>query len=128
MNIHQEVTIPGTPAAVYDILTSSTKFAEMTGGRAAEIGKDAGAAFKMFGGDITGRNIEMVPGERVVQAWRSGAWPEGVFSLVSFRLMADGKGTKVVFDQVGHPAAAQDMLESGWQQMYWGPMTAMLGA
>ncbi|MEQ1900775.1 MAG: SRPBCC domain-containing protein [Devosia sp.] len=127
MKIHQEVTIPGAPAAVYDILTSSKKFAQMTGGRAAEIGKEAGAAFSMFGGDIAGRNVEMVPGKRVVQAWRAGGWPEGVYSLVTFQLSAEGKGTKVVFDQVGHPEGADEMLASGWQQMYWSPMTTMLG-
>ncbi len=127
MSIHQEVTIEATPAAVYGVLTSSEDFTKMTGGRAAKISKDAGGAVSLFGGDIAARNIELVPGKRVVQAWRSQSWPEGVYSLVTFALAAAGKGTKITFTQAGHPAEAQQMLEGGWQQMYWGPMKAMLG-
>ncbi len=75
----------------------------MTGGRAADIADDVGGAVSMFGGDIRGRNVELVPGKRVVQAWRSQAWPEGVYSIVRFELAPEGKGTKLVFDQAGHP-------------------------
>ena len=126
MNIHQEVTIDASPAAVYGILTNSTDFAKMTGGRAAEIAREVGGPISMFGGDIRGRNVELVPGRRVVQAWRSQSWPEGVYSIVRFELIAEAKGTKLIFDQSGHPEEAQQMLEGGWHQMYWKPMNAML--
>ena len=126
MTIHQEVTIHASPAAVYQVLTSSEDFARMTGGRSAEISGEVGGAVTMFGGDIRGRNIELVPGKRVVQAWRSHAWPEGIYSIVRFELAPEGKDTKLVFDQAGYPDGAQKMLEGGWHQMYWQPMTAML--
>jgi uncharacterized protein YndB with AHSA1/START domain len=126
VNIHQEVMITASPAAVYGVLTTSDDFARMTGGRAADISKEVGGAVSMFGGDIRARNVELVPGKRVVQAWRSQAWPEGVYSIVKFELMPQGKGTKLVFDQAGHPEDAQKMLESGWDQMYWQPLNAML--
>jgi len=126
MNIHQEVTIDASPAAVYGVLTNSEDFARMTGGRPADISKEAGGAVSMFGGDIRGRNVELVPGKRVVQAWRTQRWPEGLYSLVRFELVADGRRTKLVFDQVGHPDEDQQMLDSGWHKMYWEPMNAML--
>lgn len=126
MTIHQEVTIHASPAAVYQVLTSSEDFARMTGGRSAEISGEVGGAVTMFGGDIRGRNIELVPGKRVVQAWRSHAWPEGIYSIVRFELAPEGKDTKLVFDQAGYPDGAQKMLEGGWHQMYWQPMNAML--
>lgn len=127
MAIHQEVSISGSPAAVFEILMSSDKFAAMTGGRGATISTEEGGKFSMFGGDISGRNVELVPGQRVVQAWRSHAWPEGVYSLVSFNLASNGSGTKLTFDQVGYPDAAHDMLDGGWAMMYWQPMNALLG-
>jgi hypothetical protein len=68
MAIHQDIVINGTPKAVYDILMSSKKFTAMTAGRVAKISKDEGGAISMFGGDIRGRNVELVPGKRVVQA------------------------------------------------------------
>ncbi len=125
MSIHQEVSIDASPAAVFAVLTSSADFARMTGGRAASISQEVGGAVSLFGGDIEARNIELVSGTRLVQAWRSKAWPAGVYSLVRFELAADGSGTKLTFDQVGHPAEAQPMLEGGWHQMYWQPMKAM---
>src|SRR4051794_3110479 len=103
MGIHQEVTIDASPAAVYGVLTSSQEFAEMTGGRPAEIAEEVGGALSLFGGDIRGRIVELVPGKRVVQAWRSQAWPEGVYSIVKFELAPNGQGTKLVFDQAGYP-------------------------
>jgi uncharacterized protein YndB with AHSA1/START domain len=127
MAIHQEVTIKGTPDAVFGILTSSEKFTAMTGGRKAEISTEEGGTASMFGGDIQARNIELKPGKRVVQAWRADGWPDGIYSLVKFELEADGGNTKVVFDQIGHPADATEMLEGGWHQMYWQPMNALLG-
>ena len=83
-----------------------------------------GGAISMFGGDIRGRNVELVPGKRVVQAWRSQAWPEGVYSIIRFELTAEGKGTTLVFDQAGHPEGSDEMLAGGWHQMYWQPMNA----
>ncbi len=127
MSIHQEVTINASPDAVYDVLTSSRDFERMTGGRAADISTTVGGGVSLFGGDIRALNIELVPGKRVVQAWRSQNWPDGVYSIVRFELAPEGKDTKVVFDQAGHPGEAEAMLEGGWQQMYWQPMNAMLG-
>jgi uncharacterized protein YndB with AHSA1/START domain len=127
MAIHQEVDIKGAPQAVYEILTNAGKFSEMTGGRSAEIAAEEGGAVSLFGGDIQARNVELVPGKRVVQAWRSGAWPEGVYSIVRFELEDAGGGTKLTFDQSGYPDDAHDMLSGGWSMMYWEPMNEMLG-
>jgi uncharacterized protein YndB with AHSA1/START domain len=124
--IHQEVTIDASPAAVYGVLTTSDDFAKMTGGRAAKITAEAGGGISLFGGDIEGRNVELKPGKRVVQAWRPKAWPEGVYSIVKFELSPEGKGTKLVFDQIGYPDEAHAMLDGGWHKMYWEPMRTML--
>ncbi|MBA3452628.1 MAG: SRPBCC domain-containing protein [Deltaproteobacteria bacterium] len=68
-----------------------------------------GGAFTLFGGGIHGRQIELVPGIRVVQAWRPKMWEPGVCSLVRFTLVAEGTGTKVILDHSGFPVdPAQD--------------------
>jgi uncharacterized protein YndB with AHSA1/START domain len=128
MSIHQETRFSAVPSKVYDILTKSDLFAKMTGGRAADISPEPGGAVSLFGGDIRARNVELVPGKRVVQAWRSQAWPEGVYSIVRFELAADGEGTMLTFDQAGFPDSAREMLEGGWSKMYWTPMDTMLSA
>ena len=66
------------------------------------------------------------PARCLRRAWRSRAWPEGVYSIIRFELAPAGKNTRLVFDQAGHPEEASAMLEGGWHQMYWQPMNAMV--
>jgi activator of HSP90 ATPase len=117
-NIHQEVTFSAPPSRVYEALVDTKKFAAVTGAPAS--GDPAeGGAFSAFGGHITGRNVELVPGARVVQAWRAKTWPAGVYSIVRFELTADGSGTRLVFDQEGHPGDQGEHLAKGWHANYW---------
>jgi uncharacterized protein YndB with AHSA1/START domain len=120
--IHQEITIDAGPARVYQALTDAEQFGELTGA-AVTLVADAGASFSLFGGHITGRNVELVPDRRLVQAWRAASWPEGVYSIVNFQLeQDDGGATRLVFDHTGFPEEAHDELASGWVKMYWDPL------
>ena len=125
-SIHQEVVIDASPDRIYEALTSDQHFSGLTGGAPSEIDATAGGAFSCFGGMITGRNIELVPGRRVVQAWRVNTWPDGTYSIVRFELEAKGTSTQLVFDQSGHPATAKPDLEGGWHKMYWEPLRKYL--
>jgi len=124
--IHQEVTIKASAKKVYDALTDAKQFSAFSGGAPAQIDTKAGGSFSCFAGHIIGRNIELVPGKRVVQAWRSVKWGEGVYSIVRFELSEVGGSTTIVFDQAGFPEEAGPHLESGWAKMYWEPLKAYL--
>jgi uncharacterized protein YndB with AHSA1/START domain len=126
--IHQEVTIDASPERVYRALTDAKQFAELSGGAAAEISPDAGGAFSAFGGMIQGRNVELVPDRRIVQAWRVANWEPGVYSLVRFELQPAGTGTRLVFDHTGFPEGEREHLASGWHQQYWEPLRRYLTA
>ena len=125
--IHQEVVIKASAKRVYEALTDSKKFSKLTGGAPADISKEAGGAFSLFGGMITGRNIEAMADQRLVQAWRAGNWPDGIYSVARFELKAHGADTLLVFDQVGFPPENRDDLEKGWSKMYWEPIKKYLG-
>jgi activator of HSP90 ATPase len=117
-SIHQEIDFPTDPLRVYSALTDSAQFSELTNAP-ADIGGAEGASFSCFGGMITGRHVELVTGERLVQAWRVANWEPGVYSIVKFELKAEGNGTKLIFDQSGFPPQERDHLDSGWGKMYW---------
>jgi activator of HSP90 ATPase len=117
-NIHQEVTLSAAPARIYEALVDAKRFGELSGAPASGDSAE-GAPFSAFGGHITGRHVELVPGRRVVQAWRAKTWPEGLYSIVRFELQAEGAGTKVVFDHDGFPADMKEHLAKGWQANYW---------
>jgi activator of HSP90 ATPase len=124
--IHQEQVIGAAPSRVYDVLTSSAEFAAMTG-VPAEIDPEAGGPFSCFGGAIEGRNIECVPGERLVQAWRAAAWDPGLYSIVRFEFRPEQDQTRVVLDHAGFPEAEGEHLDEGWQPNYWQPLRKLLG-
>jgi activator of HSP90 ATPase len=121
MTIHQSATLPASPDRIYTLLLDSAQFTAATGGRTAEIGHVEGAAFSLFGGPIHGRQIELVPNRRIVQAWRAANWPAGTYSIVQFTLAPDGAGTKLTLDHSGYPDDQHDHLSSGWEANYFAP-------
>jgi activator of HSP90 ATPase len=82
-------------------------------GASTEISPEVGGAFTIFGGVITGRHVELVPYERIVQAWREKDWPPGLYSIVRFQLDEQGSDTKIAFDHTGFPAGASVTLAPG---------------
>ena len=125
MTIEQKVSINASAANVYKAITSSSEFSEVTGAP-AEIATVEGGAFSCFGGQIVGRHIQLIPNERIVQAWRVGMWPEGVYSVVRIDLEESGDATTLTLVHTGYPEDAAEHLEPGWHKMYWEPLKAHL--
>lgn len=124
-SLHQEVAFTATPQRIYEALLDSKQFAAFTG-LPAEIDPKEGGAFKTFGGMIVGRNIELISGQRIVQAWRPTSWGPGVYSIVKFELKPQGSGSLVVLDHTGFPESDFDGLTSGWPERYWEPLKKFL--
>jgi activator of HSP90 ATPase len=124
--IHQEITFKASPAQIYDALTSSEQFSKATGGAPTEINPNEGGTFACFGGMIQGRNIELLPNKRIVQAWRVANWGEGIYSIVKFELQEHGSETLLIFDHSGFPEEQGEHLASGWHANYWDPIKKLL--
>jgi activator of HSP90 ATPase len=125
--IHFEVDYKTTPEKIYHVLLDSKQFQACTG-LPAEIDPRAGGWFKLFDGQIEGRNVELIPNQRVVQAWRPASWPAGVYSIARFELVPHGPGTRIVLDHAGFTEDKQEHLASGWQEHYWEPLHKYLNA
>jgi activator of HSP90 ATPase len=126
-SLHQEVEYQVPPKRIYEVLLSSKDFAAFSG-LPAEIDPKEGGAFSMFNKMLVGRNVELVPDQRIVQAWRVVAdFPEGTYSLVKFELAAKSTGTHLVLDHTGFPEGHYDHLYLGWSSHYWEPLRKFLG-
>jgi activator of HSP90 ATPase len=125
--IHQELDFNASPARIYEALLNAKQFAACTRDT-AEIQPRAGEPFKLFGGRIEGRNVELVPGQRIVQAWRPAYWPAGVYSIVKFELVAHGAGTHMLLDHAGFTEDKWAGLNEGWSSHYWEPLRKYLNA
>ncbi len=80
--------------------------------------------FKLWGGDIYGKNIEVVPQKRLVQEWFGGDWPKP--SIVTFTLKSEGNGTILELEQINIPEEEADDIDQGWDEYYLGPMKELL--
>jgi len=130
ITIHQSAWFKVVPARVYSTLLSSAAFSactkksfDMFTASSAKIDSVVGGAFSLFDGHITGRILELVPDQRIVEAWRVVDWPAGVYSIARFDLTAESTGTRVIFEHVGFPEGLKEHLSIGWQQHYWDAMT-----
>jgi activator of HSP90 ATPase len=124
-SIHEEVDYKAAPQRIYEVLLDQKKFAACTG-LPAEIDPSPGGAFSMFGGQIVGRNVELIPNQRVVQAWRPTHWDPGIYSIVKFELKALGSDTTLVLDHTGFPEGEFDALNWGWHNHYFEPLKKYL--
>jgi activator of HSP90 ATPase len=124
--LHQEVEYKASPQRIFEAILSSKDFTAFSG-YPAEIDPKVGGAFSMFGGLVVGRNVELIPNQRIVQAWRlSQEFPEGIYSLVKFELKPEGSGTRIILDHTGFPEGHFDHLDTGWYSHYWEPLKKFL--
>jgi activator of HSP90 ATPase len=123
--LHQEVNFKATPQRIYEVFLDSKQFSAFTG-MPADISQEAGGAFSVFGGMIVGRNVELIPNQRIVQAWRPASWDPGVYSIVRFELVKSGAQTKLVLDHTGFPEGDYGHLNEGWKERYWQPLEKYL--
>ena len=124
--IKQVAKFEAPPEVIYDLLTDSKKYSEMTGKKAA-IGKSAGKPFSVYGGQATGLIVDLVRNKRIVQAWRGHSFPEGIFSMVTINLKpAPGEKTELVLIHRGVPKAMIPFIEQGWRKYNWDPIKKYL--
>lgn len=70
--------------------------------------------------------MEIVPNQRIVQAWRPADWKPGVYSIVRIELASSTGGTRVLLDHTGFQEGLYDHLYSGWYEHYWDPLRKYL--
>ncbi len=133
ITIHQEISFKTSPQRLYEILLSSKQFSACTKKSfdnftpaSASIDPVVGGVFSLFDGHINGRILELVPNQRIVEAWRVIDWPAGVYSIAKFEFRQQGSETLVIFDHVGFPEGLKQHLSDGWQQHYWDALTKYL--
>lgn len=124
--IKQRVKFSAPPAVIYDLLADSKKHSAVTGKRAT-ISRKIGGTFSASGNEVSGINVDLVPGQRIVQAWRHRRFPDGIFSMAAVTLTptADG-GTELVLTHRGVPKDLIPETELSWREQYWSRIKAFL--
>src|SRR6478735_9982898 len=108
--IKHKVRFKASPETIYDLLADSRKRTEVTG-RKAVMSDKVGGAFSTDAGKVTGVNVDLVPGRRLVQAWRRTDFPEGIYSMAAITLAPTSRGaTELVLTHRGLPKQLLDQI------------------
>jgi hypothetical protein len=119
--LKQTVVFKGaSPRAVYDLIVVSRKHASLSG-------QKVGGAFSAWNGHLTGFNLALRPGKKIVQAWRATGWWPDHYSIAIFDFHKVAAGTKLTFTQIGIPPHRYSGHYRGWIETYWTPMQEILG-
>jgi activator of HSP90 ATPase len=120
--ITQKVAVSATPEEVYDAYTNAKKHAEFTGSKATN-NPVVGGKFTAWDGYISGKNLELEKGKRIVQEWVTTDWPEGYPpSKLELTLKEVNGKTEITMVHSDAPAEQENDLKQGWTDFYWEPL------
>ncbi len=123
--LRQTVFFAAAPEVVYEALMDSEKHAAFTNSQAG-ISREVGGEFMAYGGYITGRNLELLPGRRIVQEWRAMDWDESACSIVTFEFSPHEGGARLDFTHSDLPEGTEEEFSRGWIDNYWEPLKRYL--
>jgi activator of HSP90 ATPase len=87
-----------------------------------EISEKVGSSFNAFRGYITGKNLQLVKNQLIVQSWRGSDW-EQKDADSAFLISLEQKGDDAVLNMIhaNVPDDKADDLDKGWYDHYWNP-------
>jgi activator of HSP90 ATPase len=127
VTIRQKVFIRAKPEQVYDALVNAAEHTAFTGAKATCTPK-VGGKFTAWDGYITGTNLKLEKGKRIIQQWKTSEWPSGYApSTVEFSFTRRSDGTELTMIQSNVPRDQAGSYRGGWIDFYWNPLKEYFG-
>jgi activator of HSP90 ATPase len=116
-----------TPEEFYRAWLSGKKHALMT--QAGATGSTrVGGRCTAWDGYISAQNIELAPGKKIVQAWRTSDFAEDdKDSTLTLTVKKVADGTLLTLKHVGTPKDQEAGYKTGWEEYYFTPMDEYFG-
>ncbi len=111
------VTLHAAPEDVYNALVNPVMI-ELWTGEPAVMSEEPGSEFSLWDGSITGRNMEFVKNNKIVQSWDFGDQEEP--SMVTIKLHPSGKSTSMEIRHINIPDESFENIRDGWMEDYIG--------
>src|SRR5262249_55482283 len=120
--------VPARAAHVYEAWLDGSRHTAMTGGEATVVPR-VGGRHTAWGGYIEGQTIELDPGRRIVQTWRSSEFPpDASDSVLEVGIEAEGDQAGVTFITTETPEGKGAKYEQGGDEHYLTPMRRYFAA
>ncbi|MEK7141584.1 MAG: SRPBCC domain-containing protein, partial [Patescibacteria group bacterium] len=111
--ISQTIHFEVPPGTLYDIFIDEKKHSAFTGAKAV-IDTRVGGKFSVWDWYATGKNLELVPGKKIVQTWAASDWSDGAVSKVTFAFTPSSGGTDLTFTHEDVPGDGEKDIALGW--------------
>ena len=126
-DFEQSDVIPAEPNAIYDAWMSSAGHTAITGAHAV-VDPSIGGEFSAWDGYIRGRTLELDPGRRIVQSWRTSEFEaDDADSRIEVLLEPVAGGTSVRLCHTRVPSDQLGYENGGWRDNYFAPMKSYFG-
>ena len=121
-NIRLAAELAAPRNEIYSMYVDAKKHATVTGAP-ARIAPRASAAFSAFDSTLTGRILHVVPGELIVQTWRSSNFkPSDADSILILTLLPQGRGNTLLdLQHLNVPEHDYAGISQGWELYYFAP-------
>lgn len=121
MQFEISTVIPAKPEEVYKAWLDSKGHSKMTGSK-AKVSDKVGGSFEAWDGYISGSNLELKPGKKIVQTWRTSEFAESEEdSRLEITLAPAKGGTRLTLRHSNLPAHGEQYRQ-GWVDSYFDPM------
>jgi activator of HSP90 ATPase len=126
--IKQKVKFKAPPLTIYNLIANAKNHRAFTG-KPASMDEVIGGRFSSYAGSRVGINVDLVPGKRIVQAWRERSFPEGIFSMATFNLTPTRNGgTELTLVHRGVPKELIPRISAEWRELYWDKIKRFLAS
>jgi len=120
--IRQTAFVRAMPSEIYDAFLNEKIHTEFTGAKAT-CERRVGGIFTAWDGYISGTNIKLENGRRIIQEWKTTEWPEGCTpSLIELHFIPKNGGTDITMIQKNIPPSLVNNYKRGWKDFYWNPL------
>jgi activator of HSP90 ATPase len=92
-----------------------------------EIKSEKSGRFSLFGGNVVGEFVKLIPNEKLEMKWRFKSWPFEHYSEVVIDFEEKESSTILKLSQIGIPQEDYEKTKEGWKIYYWQPMRQRLG-
>lgn len=118
------VVLPATPKKIYEAWLNSKQHAAFTGGGKATASAKVKGKFTAWDGYISGVNVDLKEGKKIVQAWRTTEFPDDALdSILEINLAPKTGGkTTLTLIQTNIPKGQGASYKTGWKDFYFTPM------
>lgn len=115
-NLKKHYRIKAGPSEVFAAMTNPFSI-ELWTGEEAVMSTVAGEEFSLYGGDISGRNLQFEQDRKIVQEWYFGDQKEP--SIVTLSLTPDKYYTRIELLHTNIPDEAFEDMNQGWDDSYF---------